>query len=204
MLTVVIQAGGESRRMGQDKALIPFLGRPMIARVLQRLAPIADELIVTTNRPQEFNFLTCARVPDLMPGRGALGGVYTALSCASNPLVAVIACDMPFVNPRLVEAQCTALIAHNADLVIPRYDGRMEPLHAVYDRDICLPFVYDALQNNRWRVDAWFDQVNIHYFEKEDILKIDPEMRSFWNVNTLEEVSAAIAYAQAEEGASAS
>ncbi len=202
MLTVVIQAGGESRRMGRDKALIPFLGQPLISRVIQRLAPIADEIVITTNRPQDFQFLAYPLIPDLIPGRGALGGVYTALSSAANPLVAVVACDMPFVNARLIDAQRTVLITQNADLVIPRYDGGQEPLHAVYDRDSCLPFVYEAIQKDQWRVDAWFPKVNVHYFEKEDILRIDPQLRSFWNVNTPEDVQTAIAFAQQEEGSS--
>ena len=157
MLTVIIQAGGESRRMGRDKALLPFLGQPLIARVIQRIQPVADEIIVTTNRPQEFQFLDCPLAPDIIPGRGALGGIYTALMAATQPLVAIIACDMPFVNPGLLDAQRTALLARSADLVIPRYDDQLEPLPPVYDRESCLPFVYEAIQNEKWRVDAWFD-----------------------------------------------
>ena len=104
MLTVVIQAGGESRRMGQDKALIPFLGDHLIQRVRGRVAPLADELLVTTNQPQGYRFLGLPLFPDLIPGRGALGGLYTALSAASQPLVAVVACDMPFVNAEMLAA----------------------------------------------------------------------------------------------------
>jgi molybdopterin-guanine dinucleotide biosynthesis protein A len=83
MLTVVIQAGGQSSRMGEDKALKPFLGRPLIQRVIERLAPIADEIIVTTNRPAEYGFLNQRLVADLKPGRGALGGLYTAIASAT-------------------------------------------------------------------------------------------------------------------------
>src|SRR5688572_23191554 len=87
MLTVVIQAGGQSSRMGEDKALRPFLGRPLIQRVIERLASIADEIIVTTNRPDEYAFLKLRLISDLKPGRGALGGLYTAIASASSPFV---------------------------------------------------------------------------------------------------------------------
>src|SRR5512134_26433 len=100
MLTVCIQAGGASSRMGEDKALKPFLGRPLIQRVVDRLQPIADELIVTTNRLEEYSFLHTRLIPDLKPGRGALGGLYTAIASATHPIVAVVACDMPFASTK--------------------------------------------------------------------------------------------------------
>ncbi|MBP8164630.1 MAG: NTP transferase domain-containing protein, partial [Anaerolineales bacterium] len=85
MLTVVIQAGGASSRMGEDKALKPFLGRPLIQRVIERLSPLADEVIVTTNRPVDYAFLNLRLVADLKQGRGALGGLYTAIASAADP-----------------------------------------------------------------------------------------------------------------------
>ncbi len=112
MLTVVIQAGGESRRMGQDKALLPFLGKPLIQRVIERVASLADELLVTTNRPEAYQFLDLPLFPDVIPGRGALGGLYTALSAASQPLVAVVACDMPFASPALLMGRARPAACH--------------------------------------------------------------------------------------------
>ncbi len=191
MLSIVIQAGGQSRRMGKDKALIPFQGKPLISRVIQRVLPIADEIVVTTNRPQDFGFLNYPLIPDLLPGRGALGGVYTALSAATQPLVALVACDMPFVNYRLLDAQRIAMLTLDADLVIPRLDGGLEPFHAIYDRDACLPHILQAIQEDRWRVDSWFSQVKIHFFEEKEIQKYDPRGMSFWNVNTPEELEQA-------------
>src|SRR5688572_32807648 len=106
MLTVCIQAGGQSSRMGEDKALKTFLGRPLIQRVIERLSPIADELIVTTNRPDDYAFLNLRLVPDLKPGRGALGGLYTAIASAAHPIVAVVACYMPFASSSLIRSAC--------------------------------------------------------------------------------------------------
>src|SRR6476620_7756212 len=86
MLTVCIQAGGLSSRMGEDKALKTFLGRPLIQRVIDRLSPIADELILTTNQPDPYTFLDIPLFADIKPGRGALGGLYTAFASASQPI----------------------------------------------------------------------------------------------------------------------
>src|SRR5512134_938873 len=119
MLTVCIQAGGASSRMGEDKALKTFLGRPLIQQVIERLRPIADELIVTTNRLEEYRFLDVPLFPDLKPGRGALGGLYTAIASASQPVVAVVACDMPFASATLIEASSKLLVEEGVDVVIP-------------------------------------------------------------------------------------
>jgi molybdopterin-guanine dinucleotide biosynthesis protein A len=139
MLTVCIQAGGASSRMGEDKALKTFLGRPLIQRVAEQLSPIADELIVTTNRPEEYAFLNLPLFPDLKPGRGALGGLYTAIASAKHPIVAVVACDMPFASPSLLDAASRLLIEEEADVVIPKSEEGYEPLHAVYRREIFFP-----------------------------------------------------------------
>jgi molybdopterin-guanine dinucleotide biosynthesis protein A len=191
MLTVAIQAGGESRRMGQDKALVPFLGQPLVARVMARLSTVSDEIIVTTNNTQALRFLGVPLFADLIPGRGALGGLYTAVSAASQPLVAVVACDMPFASPELIAALRDALWQSEADIAIPQLPDGMQPFHAVYRRATCLPHIRQAIQSDRWRADAWFDKVHIRYFSAHEVQQYDPNLLCFANVNTPEELSAA-------------
>jgi molybdopterin-guanine dinucleotide biosynthesis protein A len=189
MLSVVIQAGGESRRMGRDKGLVPFLGAPLVQRIYTRVEQLAVELIVTSNNPGAYAFLNLPVVSDRLPGRGALGGLYTALSAASLPLVAVVACDMPFVNAGILAAARDMLVAEPAlAAAIPRTEGGAEPFHAVYRRDACLPAVEQALQQERWRVDSWFSQVELRFLSAEDLLPYDPDRLAFWNVNTPEEL----------------
>jgi molybdopterin-guanine dinucleotide biosynthesis protein A len=187
MLTVCIQAGGQSSRMGEDKALKTFLGRPLIQRVIERLAPIADELIVTTNRPEDYTFLGLRLVSDLKPGRGALGGLYTAIASASNPIVAVVACDMPFASAALVEAASRLLVEEEADVVIAKTDEGYEPIHAVYRREICLSAIEAAINADMWKVIAWFPQVKVRVLTSQEIKRYDPIGLAFWNVNTPEE-----------------
>ena len=187
MLTVCIQAGGQSSRMGEDKALKDFLGRPLIQRVIDRLSPIADELIVTTNHPEEYRFLDLRLIPDLKPGRGALGGLYTAIASASNPLVAVVACDMPFASAELLEAAGRLMVQEEADVVIPKSDEGYEPIHAVYRRATCLPAIEAAINADMWKVIAWFPQVKVRVLTSDEIKRYDPAGLAFWNVNTPEE-----------------
>ena len=191
MLTICVQAGGESRRMGRDKALMPFLGRPLIQRVVDRLSPIADEIIVTTNNPDDYRFLGLPLFPDLKPGRGALGGLYTALSSATCEAVAVVACDMPFASPKLIEAASKLLLKEEADVVIPDSGGGLEPLHAVYRRETCIPAIEAAIEADLWKLISWFPQVKVRVLQPDEVKSYDPSGLAFWNLNTPEEFAEA-------------
>ncbi|HMD82041.1 MAG TPA: molybdenum cofactor guanylyltransferase [Anaerolineales bacterium] len=191
MLTVAIQAGGQSSRMGEDKALKPFLGRPLIQRVIERLTPIADEIIVTTNRPEDYLFLNLRLFTDLKPGRGALGGLYTAIVSASQPIVAVVACDMPFASASLIETAARLLVEEEADVVIAKSEEGYEPLHAVYRRQTCLPAIESTIDADQWKVIAWFPKVKVRVLTKEEMKQSDPSGLAFWNLNTPEEFAKA-------------
>ena len=179
--------------MGEDKALKTFLGRPLIQRVIERLSPVADELIVTTNRPEDYSFLGLRLIPDLKPGRGALGGLYTAIASASHPFVAVLACDMPFASASLLEAATGLIVLEGADVVIAKSEEGYEPLHAVYRRVTCLPAIQSAIAADQWKVIAWFPEVKVRVLTPDEIKRFDPTGLAFWNVNTPEE------FAKAEE-----
>jgi molybdopterin-guanine dinucleotide biosynthesis protein A len=191
MLTVAIQAGGESRRMGQDKALVPFLGQPLIQRVYTRLMPVADEIIVTTNRLSDYSFLSLPVFSDMYAGRGPLGGLFTSLSSASQSLVALVACDMPFVNPELLAYQARLIETEAADIVIPISKDGYEPLHAVYRRETCLPVVEWALENVQWKLIGWFSKVKVRALTMEECRQYDPTGLAFTNINTPQDLAEA-------------
>lgn len=199
-MTIVIQAGGQSSRMGQDKALMPFLGRPLIERQIERLAGLAQELLVTTNKPHDYAFLRRPLIPDLVPGAGPLGGLYTALSAASLPVVAVVACDMPFISPELLSAQQQILLDEGVDVVIPRSPEGIEPLHAVYNRDACLPVIRAALMQGERRMISWLPAVRVREMTADEIAVYDPQFSSFINVNSPEEFRVAEEQARRMEG----
>ncbi len=197
-LTVVIQAGGESKRMGQSKALVPFLGRPLIMRQVERLAPVADELIITTNESERLKFLKCCypELPirlakDLLPDRGALPGFLTALSAASNEYVAIVACDMVFASPRLIAAECVEMSLTQADAVVPVNTHGYEPMHALYRKSACLPAVRLALDEGESRVQSIFRKVDVAGFSQTCVQRAEPRGGCFVNVNTPEELKSA-------------
>jgi molybdopterin-guanine dinucleotide biosynthesis protein A len=189
MLTLAIQAGGQSARMGRDKGLVEFLGKPLITRVMGRLAPLADEVLITTNAPESYRFLGVPLFPDLNPGRGALGGLHTALASATNPLVAVIACDMPFASLELFAHARDLLQNSDDDVAIPESgEGMVEPFHAVYRRETCLPAVERAIDSDQWKLIFWFPQVQVRKITYSEVTRLDPSGLAFLNVNTPEEL----------------
>ncbi|HMN63274.1 MAG TPA: molybdenum cofactor guanylyltransferase [Anaerolinea sp.] len=203
MLTISVQAGGQSRRMGRDKALMPFLGRPLILRVIERVRPAAAELFLVANDVDKFHFTGLAVFPDRIPGLGVLGGLLTALHTASHPFVALVACDMPFASAALLAHQA-ALIEHSgADVVIPQSAHGLEPLHAVYRRETCLPLVEEAVHLGLRRMDSWFERAALRVLTAEETRPFDPAEGAFANLNTPEDLAWAEALAlksQSSEG----
>lgn len=195
-LTVAIQAGGESRRMGRSKATVPFLGRPLIERIVTRLAPIADEIIITTNEPENLDFLKdhsayhkIKLVRDVYNYRGSVTGLVTALTYASNEIVAVAACDMIFVDPRLFLAEVDVL--KDYDAVVPRVDKGFEPFHGVYRKSTCLPCLIEAIKTGTSSIRAFMAQVNTREFSVEEVAAACPEGLCFVNANTPDELARA-------------
>lgn len=189
MVTIALQAGGMSRRMGRDKARVLLDGRPLITHVLERAAPLGDEVLVTTNEPQAYAFLGGVRlVPDEQPGAGALAGLRTALRAASHERLLVLACDLPFVSIPLIEHLLRA--SPPAEVVIPRWHGELEPLQAVYRR-ACLAAVERALEEGRRRMIDFHADVRVHVVEEDVIARLDPQGLSFFNINTPADLHAA-------------
>jgi len=188
MISVAIQAGGRSSRMGRDKALVPLGGKPLIAHVAEIVAELGDDLFVTTNNPEVFSFLDCRMVPDPVPGLGALAGLRTALSAAQRDRILVVACDMPFLQPALLNDLITR--SERSQVVVPCWQGAFQPLVAVYQRS-CLEAVRHALSMGEMSVVSFFDDVQIDRLEQEEISIFDPDGRSFININTPDDLAQA-------------
>ncbi|HEV2010630.1 MAG TPA: molybdenum cofactor guanylyltransferase [Candidatus Limnocylindria bacterium] len=187
-VSAAIMAGGKSKRMGQDKAWIELDGEPLIKRVADVLAEVADEVIVVANDPK-YESLGLRVVRDHWPQGGALGGIATGVGAATHEAVLVAACDMPFLSADVWRV----LLAHagEADVVIPRIGGEYETLHALYTK-ACVPHMARALGENRLRVIAFFDAVKVQAVEEPELRAVDPNLRAFTNVNTPEELASAL------------
>lgn len=196
-VSVVIQAGGESKRMGTSKALVSFMGRPLIQHMIERMLPVADELVITTNEAEKLAFLLdeypqvdIRLVPDVMDRRGALPGLLTALQAATYSYVALVACDMVFASPRLVAAECAEMNVTQADIVVPVNKHGFEPLHAVYRREACLDVVRRSIDQGEARLQSFYHELNVQEFPMSRVLAAEPQGGCFINVNTPEELAA--------------
>ena len=187
-VSAAIMAGGKSRRMGQDKAWIELDGEPLIRRVANVLAQVADEVIVVANDPK-YQSLGLRVVPDRYPEGGALGGIATGVRAATHDRVLVAACDMPF----LLAEVWRVLLDHRyeADVVIPKIGGELETLHALYTK-ACVAPMERALAAGKMRVISFFDEVRVQAIEEHELRVADPTLRSFTNVNTPEELASAL------------
>jgi len=193
LVTLAVQAGGQSRRMGGDKSLMPFLGQPLIQRVIARGRLFTDQILITANDPLKYAFLNLPVYFDLVANAGPLAGLYSSLRAAATPFVAVVGCDMPFVNPALLAFQLERTIATGSDVAIPRNADGLEPLHAVLRRDTCLAAVQAALDQGNLRLVGWLKDVKTLEITLEEQRPFDPDSLAFMNVNSPEE------FRQAEE-----
>lgn len=196
MLTIVLQAGGSSTRMGKDKALMPFLGIPLIERLRDRFQDLGSQLLVITNQPEGYRFLDLPLYGDVYPGRGALGGLLTALEISPPGLVGLIAADLPFASPELVAFLEEEIYRTQADAVLPSSPHGPEPMHALYNRDSCLPLVRQAIKNDLWRMNAWHDQAEIQLIDAQRTAAASKSDHTFLNLNTRDEFRAAEELAQ--------
>lgn len=199
-LTVLILAGGQSTRMGQDKMWLVLAGEPLVERIARRMLPLAGEIVISTNRPEAFAGrltglpIAVRTVADRYPGTGPLAGLHAGLAVAHHELVLALATDMPFVDPALVAFLAGLAADHEAVVpLVPSPDAstpQPEPLHALYRRS-CLPAIEAALAAGRRRAVSFLPQVRVRYVSPDEIRPHDPAFRSFANVNTPEEWTAA-------------
>ncbi|MBC7250409.1 MAG: molybdenum cofactor guanylyltransferase [Anaerolineae bacterium] len=187
-ISCIVLAGGKSHRLGRDKAFLEIGGIPLIERVLERLQQIGDEVLVVTNDPEPFAYLKLPVLKDVQPGQGVLGGLYTGLRAARHQYSLVIACDMPFLDPKLLRYM--VILAPGHDVVIPYVQGMYEPLHAIYSQN-CLEPIERVLAQGKRRIVDFFPAVRVRHVSEEEVSILDPQLLSFFNINTPEDLSRA-------------
>lgn len=183
-VTGVILAGGQSSRMGSNKALLPHKGGRFIESIYRELCEIFPEVILVTNTPEQYEFLPCRKVPDLYQDMGALAGIHAGLAQSSNPAVFTVACDMPHLDPWLIRH--IANRGMGCDVVLPRSNHGYEPLHALY-REGCLPVMEECLQQGQRRIVSILPQLRVREIAADEVARFDPEFDSFSNINTPQE-----------------
>jgi len=185
-----ILAGGKSRRLGgRDKAQERLGAKRLLDLVVEHLRPVVRDIILVVSRGKELPLPPeVAVVEDIYPETGSLGGLYTALAVSPSFHTLVVACDMPFLNEDLL--RYLIALAPGYDVVIPRFDDYLEPLHAIYSRN-CLPYLEDLIKQKDLRIIDLFSRVRVRYVDPPEIERFDPDHLSFFNINTPEELERA-------------
>ncbi len=181
MISSLILAGGQSSRLGIDKAFLEINGQILIKRTVAKMAQLCQEVIIVTDFPEKFTHLEARLVSDIYPGKGALGGIYSGLKVACHHHSLVVACDMPFLNFDLLHFIID--LAPGQDVVIPRVNGLLEPLHAIYSKN-CLGPIEELLARGGRKIIDFFPKVRVRYVEEDVVNRFDPQHFSFININT--------------------
>jgi molybdopterin-guanine dinucleotide biosynthesis protein A len=184
-MTGVILAGGEGKRMGGvNKAFMEVCGQRIIDRIVSIFKRLFRETMIVTNQPLDFAYLGIRIVSDLVPGKGALGGLFTGLFHSSSSHIFVAACDMPFLNPDLISYMIK--IADDYDVCVPVLKEGMEPLHAIYSKR-CLKPIERQIKKGDMRITSIYSKLKVRKLSEEELRDIDPSLLSFRNINTFED-----------------
>lgn len=158
----VVLAGGRSSRMGQDKALMAWQGKPLVTHALDLLRPQVEELLIIGD-PATYGHLGPLTLADDWPGQGPLGGILTALRYALNDDLIVLACDMPNLNGRFLE-RLVSLAEPDYDAVVAQCDGRLQPLAGVYRRR-CRAIFAEQLDAGERKMSDALERVHTRYVQ---------------------------------------
>ncbi|HXG35632.1 MAG TPA: molybdenum cofactor guanylyltransferase [Dehalococcoidia bacterium] len=190
-LAAIVLAGGRSRRMGYDKVRIAQPdGRPLIAHVLSCVRRLCREVLVVGDRPERFLQLDLP-VPivcDIVPDAGPLGAIYTGLGCTRSRYSLVVGCDMPFLNLDLLRYM--AALPRDYEVLVPEYDGRLHPLHAIYSAAV-FPVLEEALQQGERELKQVLERLKLRRLSSAEVEAIDPHAYSLFNLNEPQDVERA-------------
>lgn len=190
-ITGVILAGGESKRMGRDKATLEFSGDRLIKKTVHLFKSLFPTVIVISKETDHLKDLDCLVIEDMLPDRGAMIGILTAFNHSVEEAIFVAACDMPFLNKDLI----SYIISEGAgfDVALPVVAGKKHPLHALYSRASCEP-MSEALKKGKKSLNAFIDSLvpgKVRLIDEEEIRQVDAETLSLFNMNTVEELEIA-------------
>ncbi len=188
--SAIVLVGGMSRRMGRPKAMLPFGGEPLIVQVLRRLESLFPDLVVVAAPEQELPDLPATLVRDEVAYQGPVGGICYGLGACNGAAGFVTSCDVPFLSLPLISFLTSRLTDH--DVVVPYWEGRLQPLHAVYRRSV-LPLLKRQLRRGELRPVFLYDKVRTLKVEEDEVRTLDPDGSSFFNMNTPEDYAEALA-----------
>ena len=186
--TGVILAGGLNKRFsGENKAFISFGNRRVIDNIYEVFRAVFDEIILVTNQPMAYLEWDVNIVTDIYPYRSSLTGIHAGLFYARTPFIFVTACDTPFLKKEMVET-VVSHIEPGAAVVIPETADGTEQLCAAYSKS-CLSLMERQINEKRFRIKKMFRKVRVKKIPETLLRKVDPDLMSFFNINTAEDYS---------------
>jgi len=195
----VILAGGLGSRFGgRDKSMIALRGRPILEHIRQAMGDCFWETLLVTNTPGRFAAWDMTLVTDLHAQRSSLTGIQAGLFYASQPFAFVTACDTPLLQPALIRLLLEAA-EDTIDVVVPQTDQGLEPLCAIYSQR-CLQLITHQLQRGDYRIRSFFQRARVRRIPEARLRQVDPDLRSFFNINTPEDLEKALQQFPAHEG----
>lgn len=193
----VILAGGLSTRYaGENKAFLRVGGRRIIDRLFAVYTKLFDEIILVTNSPRDFLEWDALIVTDIFPARSSLTGIHAGLFYARHPFAFFSACDTPFLKKEVVETVLDSL-APGIDLVIPHTSAGLEPLCAAYSQR-CLKAAEEHILQNKFKIQMALSGKRVNKIPEDVLRQKDPELLSFFNVNSPEDLARAEQFVKSE------
>ncbi|MGD9016302.1 MAG: molybdenum cofactor guanylyltransferase [Desulfobacterales bacterium] len=182
-----ILAGGLNTRFGgRDKLLLTVKGKCILDRLLDAFDGQVEDILLITNRPMTFFSWNLRIASDVYAKRSSLTGIHTALFYAMTSHVLVTACDLPFLKPAVVRALVDR-VAASTDVLVPETPSGIQPLCAVYSKR-CLAPIEDQIKTNDFRIRLFYPKVRLSRLSSEEIQGIDPQLSSFLNINSPEDL----------------
>ncbi|MCR4429292.1 MAG: molybdenum cofactor guanylyltransferase [Caldiserica bacterium] len=189
-ISSIILSGGRGTRIGGNKPQIMLLGKTLIEWTISSVENLSREiLILPGGNPSQICHPKARFLPDLFPGTGPMGALYSGLFFCQQSWAFAFACDMPFVKTPLLLFMLK--IRGQFDAVLGKINGQIQPFPGLYSRN-CLPVFAEDIKNGRLKITRTLSSLNIQYFKEEDIKKYDPDMLSFFNVNSRDDLNQVI------------
>jgi molybdopterin-guanine dinucleotide biosynthesis protein A len=180
-----IIAGGKSGRFGSDKSLHIYEGKPLISHTYDAVKPVFDEIYIIAPGGEKFSFLDAKIIPDIIPGLGPIGGIYTAVESLDLERVFIFPCDMPFINTEFIKYMTE--IPDYYDIIVPELNGRYQPLHAIYSKR-CADGIKRKIELKDYRMSGFYEGYNIRAVNEDEIGFYDDPFRMFKNINFREDL----------------
>jgi molybdopterin-guanine dinucleotide biosynthesis protein A len=181
----LILAGGENRRISVKKGFLKINNKNIVEHNIEALKHVCNRVIISTNTPEKYSYLGIPMIGDIVKSQGPMIGIFSALSLPEVSSIFVIACDMPYINVKLLK-YIFKKYANPYDAVVPMYNKEPQPLLSIYSESVLMR-MRESIKQEKTSMRGFLQEIKVLYISEEEVKSIDPEGRSFVNINTLQD-----------------